>query len=144
MIAFFLFGLVWPLLIDLVFSQVFTTQSPNWIQQYRAQREFLTSLSPMVGPMSAIKMFQSFEFEQRGPIWNGIAIAILTKAIVAGIVLWLTIKTFDRCLGRVPESRFPARRQEIRDPGGTGAKRNFFEEWSLARDAQELIPTRSR
>jgi ABC-type transport system involved in multi-copper enzyme maturation permease subunit len=111
-IAFFLFGLGWPLLIDLVFSPMFRVQPLNWTQQNRVLREFLTSLSPMVGPMSPIKMLQGFEFERRGPIWNGIGIAILTKAVISGIFLWLTIKTFDHCLGRVPESRFLARRRK--------------------------------
>ena len=67
--------------------------------------ELLTSLSPMVGPMSPIRLVWQFEFQARGPSWNGIGIAILIKAAVAGILLWLTIKSFDRCLGRVPESR---------------------------------------
>jgi hypothetical protein len=111
-IAFFLFGLGWPLLIDLVFSPMFRGQPASWVQPNRALREFLTALSPMVGPMSAIRMLQSFEFERRGPIWISIGIAILTKAVMGGILLWLTIKTFDCSLGRVPESQSRARRRK--------------------------------
>ena len=29
------------------------------------------------------------------------------KAVIAGFLLWLTIRTFERCLGRIPESRPP-------------------------------------
>jgi hypothetical protein len=34
---------------------------------------------------------------------------IAIKAAIAVLLLWLAIKTFDRCLGRVPESRSRAR-----------------------------------
>ena len=29
---------------------------------------------------------------------------IVIKATIAWLLLWLTIKTFDRCVGRMPES----------------------------------------
>ena len=51
-IAFFLFGLGWPLLIELLFSPMFRTPSTNLADRSALLREFLTSLSPMVGPMS--------------------------------------------------------------------------------------------
>ena len=43
----------------------------------------------------------------RSLIWLGTGIAILIKATIAGLLLWLTIKTFDRCLGRAPETMSP-------------------------------------
>jgi hypothetical protein len=107
-IAFFLFGLGWPLLIDLVFSRMFTPQSPNWTDQNRVLKEFLTSLSPLVGPMSPIRTLQGFEFQARGAIWMSIGTAFVVKSAIAGLLFWLTIKTFDRCLSRVPESPFRA------------------------------------
>jgi len=54
-------------------------------------------------------VLEQFPTENRAPIWHTIGIVILTKAVIAGVLLWLTIKTFDRCMGRVSESRFPAR-----------------------------------
>ena len=107
-IVFFLFGLGWPLLIQFGFSQMSRALSPSWTDHKRVLREFLTSLSPLVGPMSPIRTLEGFEFERRGPIWMSIVTALIVKSAIAGLLFWLTIKTFDRCLGRVPESRFRA------------------------------------
>jgi hypothetical protein len=40
-------------------------------------------------------------------IWMGIASVLVIKATIAWLLLWLTIKTFDRCVGRMPESGAP-------------------------------------
>jgi ABC-type transport system involved in multi-copper enzyme maturation permease subunit len=125
-IAFFLFGLGWPLLIDLMFSQIFSAQAPSWTDQNRVLKQFLTSLSPLVGPMNPIRILQGFEFEVRRPLWMSIGTAVVVKSAIAGLLFWLTIKTFDRCLGRVPESRFRAhtRSRAVRVelvPGASGS-----------------------
>ena len=104
---------------------MFRTPSTNLADRSALLREFLTSLSPMVGPMSALRTLQGFEFERRGPIWIGLGTAILVKSTIAWLLFWLTTKTFDRCLGRVPESRFRARSRPVavREdlvPGATG------------------------
>jgi hypothetical protein len=44
------------------------------------------------------------ELHARTGIWAGIAAVIAIKATIAWFLLWLTIKTFDRALGRLPES----------------------------------------
>jgi len=54
-------------------------------------------------------VLERFATEKRSPIWNTLGIVILTKAVIAGVLLWLTIKTFDRKMGRVSESRSSAR-----------------------------------
>jgi hypothetical protein len=92
----------------LAFSPMFGAQSPNWTEQNRVLKEFLTSLSPLVGPMSPIRTLQGFEFQGRGATWMSIGTAFVVKSAIAGLLFWLTIKTFDRCLGRVPESRVRA------------------------------------
>jgi hypothetical protein len=69
----------------------------------------LISLSPFVGPMTAINRLYQIEFHDRGPTWLGIGLVILIKTAIAGLLLWLTTRTFDRCLGRVSESGFRAR-----------------------------------
>jgi ABC-type transport system involved in multi-copper enzyme maturation permease subunit len=107
-IVFFLVGLGWPLLIELVFSPMFRGRIPNWYEQNRGLRDCLASLSPLVGPMIPFRPLGSFEFERRGPIWISLGTAFVIKWAIAGLLFWLTIKTFDRCLGRVPESQFPA------------------------------------
>jgi hypothetical protein len=103
-IVFFLLGIGWPFLIELLFSPMFATQSVNWYDRNRALQDSLISFSPMVGPMGAIKELQQVEFHGRGPIWLGICTVILIKSAIASFLLWLGIKTFDRCFNRMPET----------------------------------------
>ena len=70
------------------------------------------SFSPIFGPINPISVLQQFSTENRAPIWNTMGIVILTKAVVVVVLLWLTIKAFDHCLGRVPESRYSARKSK--------------------------------
>jgi ABC-type transport system involved in multi-copper enzyme maturation permease subunit len=108
-ITYFLFSLGWPLLIELLFSQLFISQTVPWHERSHVLHDCLISLSPLVGPMSAINRLQHLEFYGRGPIWLGLGVVILIKTVIAGLVLWLTTRTFDHCLGRISESRFFAR-----------------------------------
>jgi hypothetical protein len=55
-------------------------------------------------------VLQHFATQNRAPIWNTVGIVILTKAAVVVILLWLTIKTFDRCMGRVSSSTLVVKR----------------------------------
>ena len=104
-IAFFLLAIGWPLLIELLFSQLFFPQVRNWYEQNRVLHDCLMSFSSL-GPMSPISELQGFGFRGRGPLWIGLGTVILTKFAIAGLLFWLTVKTFDRCLGRISESRF--------------------------------------
>ena len=107
-IAFFLVGLGWVFLVEILFRQFMNVQTGDWVEKYGWLRECASSISPIGGPMRPIEMLLGIEFHQRHLIWLGTAIATLIKTVTAGLLLWLTIKTFDRCLGRVPESRSSA------------------------------------
>ena len=107
-IAYFLLGIGWPLLIELLFSQLLVSQPVNWYDRNRTLQKCLMSFSPLTGPMSSINELQQYEFYGRGPIWLGVGTVIVIKSTIAGLLLWLTTQTFDHCLGRVPESRFLA------------------------------------
>jgi ABC-type transport system involved in multi-copper enzyme maturation permease subunit len=111
-IVFFLIVIGWPLLVEGMFSTFLVAQSTEEIDRYRWLRECLMSVSPLNGPFRPITLLRQVERSGRGPIWLGVGVAILFKAALTGLILWLTIKTFDRCLGRVSESRLPER---IRD-----------------------------
>ena len=106
-IVFFLLGIGWPLLIELLFSQLFVGHLRDWYEQNRVLQECLVSFSSF-GPMSPISELEGFGFRQRGPLWIGLGIVILSKIVIAGMLFWLTVETFDRCLGRISESRIPA------------------------------------
>ena len=107
-IAFFLVGLGWVFLVEILFRQFTNVQTVDWIEKYGWLRDCASSISPIGGPMRPIEMLLGIEFHRRRLIWLGTGVVILIKAVIAGLLLWLTIKTFDRCLGRVPESRSSA------------------------------------
>ena len=124
-IVFFLIGLGWPMLVDLLVSQVFRARASNWYEENPVFRHFLIPLSPLVGPMGPITMLEQFKFKSLGPIWISHGMAILLKSAIAGLLFWLTTMTFDRCLGRMPESRIRARPRQsaVREelvPSATG------------------------
>src|SRR5262249_17408798 len=75
----------------------------NAIQQYGMR--MVEALSPVFGPMTPIEMLQQVSFEPRTQLWIGLGVVILLKAAAAGLLFGLTGRTFDRCLGRVPEAR---------------------------------------
>ena len=108
-IAFFLIGLAWPLMIDLLFSPLF--MGPKY-ERNRVLNEFLGSLSPLVGPMGPMRLMQGYESKPRWPSWLAIGMASLIKAGFAGLLFWLTVKSFNRCLGRMADSRARARPRE--------------------------------
>ncbi len=108
-IAFFLIGLGWPLMTDLVFSPLVMGLQ---YERNRVLQEFLTSLSPLAGPMSPNRLIEGCEFKPRWPCWLAIGTAGLIKASFAGLLFWLTIKSFNRCLGRMPDSGARARPRE--------------------------------
>jgi ABC-type transport system involved in multi-copper enzyme maturation permease subunit len=106
-IVYFLLAIGWPLLIELLFSKLFFPQVRNWYEQSRVLHDCLMSFSSL-GSMSPISELQGFGFRARGPLWIGLGTVILIKFAIAGLLFWLTAKTFDRCLGRISESRFLA------------------------------------
>jgi len=66
-------------------------------------RHALMAINPLVGPLQAFDYF-IFVFKDRSPMWISHVTAVLAKAILALVVLRVTIHTFDRCMSRMPES----------------------------------------
>jgi hypothetical protein len=105
-IAFFLTGIGWLFVVELLAFRLRWMINPQrWIMIC------VTSLSPAAGPMNAIDVVIQVWFEPRKPLWIGLGVVILIKWLVAGMLLGLTIWTFDRCMGRVSEMRAPRRSQ---------------------------------
>jgi len=102
-IAFFLGGIGWVFLVEFLRLQISATRTAEWMNNYGWLDESALSLSPIYGPMRPINALMGVEFHERVPIWIGVWVIILIKAAIAWFFLWLTIKTFDRCLGRAPE-----------------------------------------
>ncbi len=103
-IAYFLTGIVWGIAVELIFLLTRIVQSPDWRDRYRWLHDGALSLSLIVGPMKPLSLLTEVAFQPRISNWMGIVSAIVIKAAIAWLLLWLTIKTFDRCVGRMPES----------------------------------------
>jgi ABC-type transport system involved in multi-copper enzyme maturation permease subunit len=117
-IAFFVLAIGWSLLVEFAYYQVVRAQSLEAFNKYSWLRDTASSFSPLAGPMRPIDTLMGVEYRERSLIWIGTGIVILIKAAIAGLLLWLTIKTFDRCLGRVPGATY-----QIRGPQPLMSKR---------------------
>ena len=104
-IVYFLIGIGWFMLIEIVFRPFLVGVSPEMAHRYRLLETCARSFSPVFGPLNPIIVLEHYSDTGRAPLWNGIAIVILTKAAFVAALLWLTIRIFDRCMGRVEESR---------------------------------------
>jgi ABC-type transport system involved in multi-copper enzyme maturation permease subunit len=107
-IAYFLTAIIWSVAVEMIFVlHLRLAQSPDWSDRYRGLYQCALSLGPIAGPMKPVDILRGVELDPRIPIWIGIGSMIMVKAAVAWLLVWLTIKTFDRCVGRMPESGSP-------------------------------------
>ncbi|MHC5544020.1 hypothetical protein ACYOEI_37820, partial [Singulisphaera rosea] len=105
-VIYLVLGLVWPILVESAVSRWTTGNNySTWTRYYRMAGHILVALSPMFGPNAALQVPLAFAWERREWLWIGMCVVLLIKATVAWFILWLTIRTFDRCMDRVPESR---------------------------------------
>ncbi|HEV3121635.1 MAG TPA: hypothetical protein VGY53_07020, partial [Isosphaeraceae bacterium] len=101
-IVYFLTGIGWVLLCEVLISSVI--RQYTWMQDN--QRLFImtaVSLSPIGGPINPISHLEQFVNGPRWPEWIGAGAVLIIKVAVAWLLFLLTVKTFDRCVGRVPE-----------------------------------------
>jgi hypothetical protein len=69
---------------------------------YARAQTTIMALSPLFGPLASLQVLNYCLFP-RQTLWHGIVFAVGVKLLLAMILLQWTIKTFDRCMGRVPE-----------------------------------------
>jgi ABC-type transport system involved in multi-copper enzyme maturation permease subunit len=103
-ISFFITGIGWMILVESLDAVRRRMQSSGGPERVRWLHDALLSLSPIFGPMVPVATLMNAEQHSRAPAWVALAIVLLVKAAAAGFILWLTVKTFDRCLGRVQGS----------------------------------------
>ncbi len=108
-LVFFLTGIGWLFLVDLLFRAYFQNLPGETINQYRWLQTCVMSLSPVLGPANPIHVLEMYWEQSRVPVWTSVGVVILAKTAVTALLLWLTIKTFDRCMGRVSELSVPRR-----------------------------------
>jgi ABC-type transport system involved in multi-copper enzyme maturation permease subunit len=114
-IAFFLLGLVWPTLAEVGFALVLFwvrsgQDSSSWLAEHRFLEESLAALSPIAGPIAPLNALR-WNPDKGFPFWMGLGVVIAIKTVGAWLLLQLTIRTFDRCLGRVRDSGAISRSQ---------------------------------
>jgi ABC-type Na+ efflux pump permease subunit len=103
--AYVLAGVGWVFLVILLFEN--RPVPSRWLLNC------VLALSPIAGPIIVIESLSGFAWQPRTGLWGGIVTVILIKATVAGLLLRATIRTFDRCLGRVPETPSPDRAEKL-------------------------------
>jgi hypothetical protein len=115
-ILFFVIGIGWIFLVALSFEFLRASLPQPAVQWLNANQRWLgetmMSLSPIAGPIAAIETLEWYVDDPRLWRWVGLGVVIAIKAAAAWTLLWLSIKTFDRCMGRVREARAPARKEE--------------------------------
>jgi ABC-type transport system involved in multi-copper enzyme maturation permease subunit len=107
-IAYFLAVIGWFFVVQFVIEVIVTSRSFEELNRVRWLITCLTALSPLGGTFSPFETLQMTPYQPRDLTWVGLGVVIAIKAAIAWLLLWLTIKTFDRCLGRMPETRLPA------------------------------------
>jgi hypothetical protein len=107
-IAYFLLGIGWIFFFELLVLGAL--RQTGWMQDNLQWLSVtVTSFSPIGGPINPISSLEQFAYSSRKPQWIGQGVVLTIKMVVAWLVFLLTVKTFDRCVGRVSESRAPAR-----------------------------------
>jgi hypothetical protein len=109
MFAFAFFGIAWPMFLLIVWRLVqqrlwewgIPLSTASWIS------EGLLMPSPLGAPQVTLLTLVYFYGTERAPLWYfAFAWTVLAWALAA-LVYWANCETFDRNLGRMPESRLP-------------------------------------
>jgi ABC-type transport system involved in multi-copper enzyme maturation permease subunit len=110
-IAFLVLAIGLPILFETLFSQFMLALGPNsWLSKNPWVMMSLMSFSPIVGPVHPLDILFDYSMHGRASQWICAGVIALIKTIAAAILFSLTVKTFDRCLGRVSETKFSSNR----------------------------------
>jgi ABC-type transport system involved in multi-copper enzyme maturation permease subunit len=106
-VAEFLLGMVWPIVIQIGFALIAVWLDLRGSSQLTEGHHCVTSiigaLSPIAGPVLPLNALQ-WDYGRGSGFWIGVSAVILIKFLVAWLLIELSVRTFDRCLGRVSES----------------------------------------
>lgn len=126
-IAFFLIGLGWIFVAEFFLRQfLLSLQTGQRMNDYMWLVRSAASLSPVAGPLQAMDSLHDYTQLGRMRACEGALLVIAVKLAAAAGLFWLTVWTFDRCLGRMAESsrRADPRPQTLRSepiPAGAAA-----------------------
>ena len=125
-IAFLLFGMGWPIMIELLFSPMLRAQLPGAYERNRLLQDFLTSLSPLAGSMNALRLLEQCEFKPRWPILARSRFSEPDQSDYCWAVVLAynqNLRPLSRPDAGTSEGQAPAR---ISDPGGADSSRNVL------------------
>jgi hypothetical protein len=106
-IIYFVIGMGWPIVVQLFFGwwlpRLLGGLTLELWNDTRWIITCLSALSPIQGP---VEMINSLQWYRTVSLWRGLGLfgVVVIKALTAWFLLELAIRTFDRCLGRVPEA----------------------------------------
>jgi ABC-type transport system involved in multi-copper enzyme maturation permease subunit len=103
---------------------VYRSMTYDWGERNLWLIEVPMSISPIGGPIQAIDQLYRYATRPRTAVWTALGAVVCFKAIAAAGLLWLSIKTFDRCLGRMPEAPNLAARVKAKHRRRTARKRH--------------------
>ena len=104
--AFFFFGIFWLFLIEILESSLVDNsqlQSNRSIQWTQWLLEASISISPVLGPVMPMTEMTNWHTTPLGSEWIAMGVIVVLKLAVAWGLFALTARTFDRCMGRVPD-----------------------------------------
>ena len=110
-VAYFLSGIGWLFLVQFLFIQFLYTQPAETIKKYQWLQNVAMAFSPVFGSFTSITVLD-YADTSRLPTWISIGIVTLAKAAITALFLWVTVKSFDHCMGRMPESGLAAPKRE--------------------------------
>lgn len=103
-IAFLAIGLGWMFLVQSLWYRFFPMQPYPTNEHNRWLMCAVCAISPLYGPVEVIQEQMQLSFLPRTLLWIALGTTVLVKLAIAAFLFWMTVKTFDRCMGRVPES----------------------------------------
>jgi ABC-type transport system involved in multi-copper enzyme maturation permease subunit len=96
-LIFFFFAVGWPLLLDSFVSPVL-----GWLG--RQIREAMMLISPLIAPIVTLQGLLDTLWSDRWRMWLFAQGWCVVAAAFSAAVFWAAVKSFDRCMGRTPET----------------------------------------
>jgi ABC-type Na+ efflux pump permease subunit len=96
-LMFFFFTIGWPVLLDSIVL-------PLWGWLGRQIREAMMLISPLVAPIVTLQGLLNTPASDRWRMWLFALGWCVVAAAFAAAMFWATVESFDRCMGRMPET----------------------------------------
>ena len=109
-IAFFLVAIGWVFLVACSLEAFVSNLDEELMEDHVWILFSLLSLSPIFGPIASSYALNLNPQSYGTGFWIGLAVVIPVKAAVAGLLLWLSVRTFDHRMGRSSGTRTSAGR----------------------------------